>query len=104
MAKRLSGLALVFLALSLLFTACPVEFDPRGAVADAHGDFSGTVFGSARGWSSTIRVDLTFVDGIIVDAYVRSVPGTGTETPGFARALDLAGPIIEATNNVELDV
>ena len=101
MTRKYSRLALVLLALSLLFTACPHEFDLQ--VTEAHGDFYGTVFGTAQGWSSLIRVDLTFERGIIVDAYVRSVPGTGTETAIYARALGMAGPIIVATNSVELD-
>jgi len=101
MTKKLSGLALILLALSLLLTACPTQFELQ--VHEGHHNFSGTVSGTARGWSSDIRVELYLRDGVIQTALVYSVPGTGSETPGFARALTMAPPIILATNNVELD-
>ncbi|MCL2382373.1 MAG: FAD-dependent oxidoreductase [Treponema sp.] len=101
MTRNVSGLVFVLSALSLFFTACPQEFDIRRMAAGAHGDFTGPLYGIAQGWSSTIRVDLDLEEGFIVGAYVRSI--IGRETAGFDRALALAGPLIVATNNVELN-
>ena len=101
MTRKLPCLALILLVLSLLFTACPTQFELQ--MHEGHHNFSGIVSGMARGWSSDIRVELYLRDGVIQTALVYSVPGTGSETPGFARALTMAPPIILATNNVELD-
>ncbi|MCL2380721.1 MAG: FAD-dependent oxidoreductase [Treponema sp.] len=101
MRRNVSGLAFVFLTVGLLFTACPQEFDIRRMAAGSHGDFTGPLYGIAQGWGSVIRVDLDLEEGFIVGAYVRSI--IGRETTGFDRALAMAGPLIVATNNVELN-
>ena len=103
MTKKLPGLALVILILSLLFTACPQEFDPFGAVnPDGFHNFTGSVFGVARGFLADIRVDLTLEDGFIVAADIRKV--SGRESPGWYEVpFNIAPGLIVARNSVELD-
>jgi len=93
------GLALV-LALGLLFAACQSQ---DVATAAPHGDnFTGQVYGIARGFSAFIRVDLTLVDGMIVDVGINKVQGS--ETTGWWETPFRDAPgIIISGNSVELD-
>ncbi|MCL2381879.1 MAG: FAD-dependent oxidoreductase [Treponema sp.] len=102
MTKKISGLAVVVLALSLLFTACPTEFNPFGEITGSHNDHTGWVYGIARGFSSDIRVDLRLENGFIKEATVRSV--AGRESPGWYQGpFNMAPLLIVARNSVELD-
>ena len=104
MTRKLSGLVFGALILSLLLSACIIESDPfaGGAInTEGYHNYTGTVFGTAQGFKSTIRVDLTLVDGFITEADIYSV--SGSETPGFASALTLAPSIMVHRNSVELD-
>jgi len=105
MTRKLSGITLV---ICLLFSACFVEFEPPGSGGsvntEGYGDFTGSVFGTARGYHSDIKVTLTFESGKIVKADIISVPGTGSESENFGViAMKQAPAIIVARNSVELD-
>jgi len=101
MTRKALGVILFSLALSLFIIACQT---PRGsAAAPPHGEgFTGTVYGIARGFSAFIRVDLTLVDGMIVEVTISKAQGNETggwwETP-FAEA----PAIMIATNSAEVD-
>jgi len=90
--------SILALALGLLLAAC--QNVPTVA---PHGDyFTGQVYGIARGFNAFIRVDLTLVDGIIVDVDISKVQGV--ETSGWWEAPFREAPgIIIAGNSVELD-
>jgi len=114
MTRKLPVLVLFFLAVSLLFFACQTQREPAAAttppaaaaatvVLPPHGDnFSGQVYGIARGFSAFIRVDLTLVDGRIVDVYISKAQGA--ETGGWYEVpfRDAPGVMI-ATNSAEVD-
>jgi len=104
MARKLFGFV-PFLALSLLLTVCqnvPVANNPQAAVADPYGDFTGQVYGIARGFGAFIRVELKLVDGMITEVDISKVQGS--ETGGWWEAPFRDAPArIIAANSVEVD-
>jgi len=79
MTRKLSWLVVVLAATALLFTACPVQFDPdaeldigdEGDVIDVPADFSGSGTGSdPYGYHGPVTVTLIWVDGAIADVTI----------------------------------
>jgi len=93
------------LALLLLLGACqnaPAAAPAENPRAAPHGDFTGQVYGIARGFSAFIRVELTLADGIIVAVDISKAQGS--ETGGWWEAPFRDAPaIIIERNSVELD-
>jgi len=100
MKRKIQGLILVF-ALCLLFSACQ-STQAANLQAEPHGDFTGQVYGIARGFSAFIRVDLTLVNGMIVGVDISKAQGN--ETGGWWEVpfRDAPGIIIER-NSAEVD-
>jgi len=96
--KRKLSVFVLILALGLLFASCQ-----SGPSITPHGDyFTGQVYGIARGFMAFIRVDLTLVDGIIVEVDISKAQGA--ETGGWWEVpfRDAPGLII-AANSAEID-
>ena len=108
MTRKISGFVFI-LALLLLLGACqnappaaPAPSLPENPREAPHGDFTGQVYGIARGFSAFIRVELTLVDGIIVGVDISKVQGS--ETGGWWEVPFREAPVlIIAGNSVELD-
>jgi uncharacterized protein with FMN-binding domain len=66
MTKKLLGILLVLLTVSLVVTACFVENDPADVPEGLPmGTFSGTADGTARGFAGEVKVTVTLTDGRI---------------------------------------
>jgi fumarate reductase flavoprotein subunit len=104
MTGKLSRFVLV-LALCLLLSACqnaPAGNQAAIPVADPYGDFTGQVYGIARGFSAFIQVNLGLVDGMIVEVDINKAQGS--ETGGWWEVPFREAPVlIIAGNSVELD-
>ena len=105
MTTKLSGFTLIFILTSFLFSGCfidgPLEGSGGGTPINVDPDFSDTVFGTAYGYSSEIRVTLEFFKGKIVNAIVESI--SGTETPGIGtEAIKKAPGLIVAMQSVDI--
>jgi len=106
MTRKFTGLILFFLAVSLLIAACQTpraQAEPVAAVAPPHGDnFTGQVYGIARGFSAFIRVDLRLVNGMIVEVDISKAQGN--ETGGWWEAPFREAPVFMiARNSPEVD-
>ena len=100
MYRKISGFFIIVLTLSLILSACIVEYDPTLNMHPAYGTASGTATGSAQGFGGAVTVTLTLEDGYITRAIVKGP----NESAGYgAVAVANAGEIIEAINSVELD-
>ena len=74
MTRKLSLLALVFFALSLVFTACPIQHNPDDYKFDDNiwvpYGWTGVVTGQGTGWATagndTVRITLGFEDGELI--------------------------------------
>jgi len=92
MKRKLPFFAVVFLAASLLFTACPIQFDPDGIFYFPNGTpiptvnpgFSGTTTGYGLGYQP-LSVVMTWVSGVFTGI---AIGGTFNESVGhFERQL-----------------
>ena len=104
MTRKLFVFALIFMLFTLLLSGCYIEVDPLGT-GEAEkvdvGNFSGSVSGIARGFSSDIRVTLTFVNGSIVNAEVASI--SGSESQGIGTVVVQKAPaLIVARQSVDI--
>ena len=103
MYRKISGFFIIVLTLSLILSACIVEYDPTKNMHPAYGTASGTGTGSAQGFGGTVTVTLTLKDGYIENAVVSGPKeSTGYGANAVASAGGMEG-IIVGTNSVELD-
>jgi len=102
MTRKLSLLAVVFLAMGLLFTACPVQFDPDDFIVGevvVPPDFTGYLTGIGEGHYGDVRVTLFFEYGVIVDVTFEHI-----DSPGYWQYAEAAAREAFENNSFEVDV
>ena len=101
MPGKIAGFALVFFTLSIILSACFVEFDPNATNdGSTYGTYTGDVTGSANGFNGKVTVTLSLVNGKITAAVIT---GPLESAEYGQKAIKAAPKVIVAKNSVEID-